>query len=480
MTTNFALTEDTALDLPPELNQAVAATGGGKITIVAGAGCSLEEPTSIPLSGDWAKESHARLLADGYLVDGECTDPQDLSCVADAVAARHGGSQRHLVNQLISQYPSLKTPTPNKGHLLAAAMLSEGAIASIVTLNFDLAFSYAIGQLGVEKEVAIIDGPNCFGDQSIVNLYYLHGNVYSNPEDWVLRSQVIESGWNNTWQPVITAKVLATPVIVFAGLGTPATVLITTTKLIRAAIQGSNGTYNIYQVDPGPSANSPYFKELQLPETHFINAGWCQFMEYLSTRLLEEQVFKLRTTTEQMRIRESIAQESLQPLLDRILNIGLIGFGSVRAMWLLHNKSFLKHIAQNDEYISDLLLGIAMIARVTNTTPVMSEDGVVEFQRGKSIKAVCIFASGKGTKSRNVVEAEIQTRRRRLGGRSMAPNSAILAGTRDGLGPQVPVPKDIVTGDSQENIMLPSLDFHFHHLENLRANPTDCTMVTAL
>jgi len=53
---------------------------------------------------------------------------------------------------------NLKLATPNEGYLIAAALLCEGVIATVVTLNFDLALSTAIGQLGGGKLVGIF-GP---------------------------------------------------------------------------------------------------------------------------------------------------------------------------------------------------------------------------------------------------------------------------------------------------------------------------------
>src|SRR5437763_565791 len=112
--------------LPPQLLQAVASPGGGKIALVLGAGCSVEPPTHIPMARDCSREVHRHLVDDGVLQNGDCADPADLSLVADVVFAKTG-SQRHVVERLGALY-DLKLATPNHGYLNAAAMLCEGAI----------------------------------------------------------------------------------------------------------------------------------------------------------------------------------------------------------------------------------------------------------------------------------------------------------------------------------------------------------------
>ena len=65
--------------LPAQLLKAVSSPGGGKIAIVVGAGCSVEAPTCVPVEHDCSVEVHRRLVANGVLQNGDCTDPTDLS-----------------------------------------------------------------------------------------------------------------------------------------------------------------------------------------------------------------------------------------------------------------------------------------------------------------------------------------------------------------------------------------------------------------
>ncbi len=127
------------IPLPPRLLEAVSSPGGGKIALVLGAGCSVEWPTNIPVSSECSTEIHRRLVADRILLDGDCENPSDLSAVADVVFAKRN-SQRDVVERLRDEY-DLKLATPIDGYWIAAALLFEGVISSVVTLNYDLALS---------------------------------------------------------------------------------------------------------------------------------------------------------------------------------------------------------------------------------------------------------------------------------------------------------------------------------------------------
>jgi len=106
------------------------------------------------------------------------------------------GSQRDLVERLpIALFRNAK---PNDGYLLAAALLCEQAISCVMTLNFDLAMSHAIAQVGAD-DVSIITGPGDTHRLSLTNVVYLHRNVDADPDDWVLRNAALDSEWRGGW-----------------------------------------------------------------------------------------------------------------------------------------------------------------------------------------------------------------------------------------------------------------------------------------
>src|SRR5438270_5679 len=74
-----------ATPVPPDLLAAIASPGGGRLVLVLGAGCSLEEPTGLPLAGDLSSECHRRLVDDAILGRDAVRDARDLSEVAQAV-----------------------------------------------------------------------------------------------------------------------------------------------------------------------------------------------------------------------------------------------------------------------------------------------------------------------------------------------------------------------------------------------------------
>ena len=70
----------------------------------------------------------------------------------------------------------------------------------------------------------------------VVNLIHLHRDVRAHPDEWILRTEQIESAWRDGWEQLIATRVMTVPVVVFAGLGTAAAVLVDTLARIRAAI----------------------------------------------------------------------------------------------------------------------------------------------------------------------------------------------------------------------------------------------------
>lgn len=461
------------MSLPPELLQAVSAPGGGKITLVVGAGCSFEAPTSIPLAGTCSQECHDRLVADGVISQGDCTTPRNLSCLADAVFAKCG-QQRPLVEQLIQHY-ELKAASPNEGHLLTAALLREGAITSVVTLNFDLALSTAIAHLGVGDAIGIIDGPDDLLNKKPINLFYLHRNANAtDPETWILRTAALATEWKGKWEQVVSAMVLVTPVVVFAGLGSPADVLVESSKLIRNAIPTAS---RAFQVDPGEPNASEFYKALALDPGAFIQTTWCEFMAALSQRLVLAQKSQLKAAAEAMVQRDALTSEDITALLDRLTSMGLLQVGALRANWLLHEKRYLAAGVNAHELMADLLLGAAFVARVTGTQAILFDDGFVEFRRGDRTVATHVFVSGRGTRSRVALETELAARQRRFRGRAVPPNGAIIAGTRNSSAIPITPPADVLLGETSESIVLGGTALPMFHVDTLRHEPSQCQQV---
>ena len=190
------------MPLPSELLQGISAVGGGQVVLVIGAGTSVEPPMSVPLARDCAEAAHRELVDDGVLAAGECADPSDLSVLADAVYAKEGG-QSELVTRLPRR--QFRHAIPNRGCLIAAALLREQALRGVLSLNFDLGMATALTELGVDDDVAVITGPADHAQLATTNLIYLHRNVDAPYEEWILRTESLEKGWKERWQEVVTA-----------------------------------------------------------------------------------------------------------------------------------------------------------------------------------------------------------------------------------------------------------------------------------
>jgi len=395
-----------------------------------------------------------------------------LSVLADTLVAK-GVGQAPLVEQLSRNY-SFKAATPNEGHHLAAALLAEGAIASVVTLNFDLALTNAIGSLGVGDAVGIVDGPGDLKDQKVINLYYLHRNANAaDPETWILRTEALKTEWKGSWEGIVAAKVLATPVVVFAGLGSPADVLIESIQLIQKAIPNAN---KVFQVDPSDQDKSEFSKALALNADAFIKAKWGDFMAALAQRVVVEHTTQLKTAADALVKRDALAAEDITGLLRRLEEIGLVQLGGLRASWLLHNKPYYRDDAVGRELIADLLLAAGMLARITGSTPVLYADGIVEFRRGDRTVASHLFVSGRGSRSRIAIESELSARHRRLRGRPTPPSGAVVAGARNNVN-AVTTPVDVILGNDSDSIVTGQSTLQIFHVESLRGDPNQCLQV---
>lgn len=435
------------------------------MAVILGAGCSVEAPTNIPVARTISAEIHRQLVNDGILQNGDCTEPTDLSALADAVFDRRG-SQRDVVERILTTY-NLKLATANDGYRLAAALLLEGAIASVVTLNFDLALSDALADLGAGGVVGIIESPEDLPQQRVFNVYYLHRNAYSDPDLWVLRTAALRDEWREHWEHIIATSVLTTPVIVFIGLGTPAAVLIESSRLIRNALPNAA----IYQVDPSDAADSQFFREAGLSPDHYIQLFWGEFMEQLSQRLITEHLHLLQQAMRRKVAEDSLHDEDAGNLLDQLRMLGLVRQGTLRAEWLLSEKPY--RPVDNDTLglVADLFLALATMMRISGATLRFIDDGLVEFQREGRLIAAYIIASGRGYRSTFAIEAEISNRRTRYDRHPITLMGAIVSGTSDVARIPSTPPADIALGEIVTDDLVGSVGLPIHHVNELRADP---------
>lgn len=434
------------MSLPRALLKAIAAEAGGQVVLVIGAGTSCEPPTGLPMSRKCSTDAHAKLLADGVLTDGECLKPNDLSVLAETVFKKEG-SQGTLVECLpIGRFQKAR---PNQGALLAAALLREGALGSVITLNFDLAFAHALTELGANEDVAIVDGPKQHERLAAKNLIYLHRSVNADPEEWILRTIALEKAWEEQWEEVMVKKVIGTPVTVFAGLGTAAGVLVAAANHLRAAVPGEAA---VFLVDPGDQDESEFAASLDLEADAYIQRGWGEFVAELAQRLMVRFAAEIQDACHELAEQEEWSDPDPDPLCGRLGELSLVELGRLRARWLLDNAPYLPDARAETKLLADLLLAVSFIEQATGAAAAFHEDGVVEFYRDGDLVISAVFASGGGHRSWDAMEVAAGSDPFRRTRPVAAPRFAIFAAAREGRPADTSPPASFFEDTTEENI----------------------------
>ena len=436
------------------------------MVLVVGAGCSAEAPTCLPLADECSEEAHRRLRLDGVLGEGDCADSSDLSCVADAVFDKTG-SQRELVERLPRE--AFIKAEPNQGYLLAAAMLRERALSCVLTLNFDLAMVSALTAVGAQYDVSVVAGPEDHNRLTVANLVYLHRNANADPERWILRSASLAEEWRDQWQEVVAMRVIGGPVTVFAGLGTPADVLVETTLRVWNAVPDK---VRIYQVDPASPEESAFFAKLGLPAAAYLQMGWGMFMRALADRLVEEHRAELEGVCRHLLSTEGFEEEDVCGLCKRLAEMGLLRLGRLRARWVLSRHAYDPREPNKAALIADLLLAVGLIERVTGSQAVFGDDGVVEFRQGDRLLGSVILASGRGIRGWLAIETEIKQSEHNWEYHNPRPRRAIVAGVQGDRPVEIAPPGDLVCQEDRDSIVTgyTSLEmFSVHELRNIPA-----------
>lgn len=453
------------MTLPPELLHAIAHEEGGRVVLVVGAGASFEAPTSLPLSRACAVEAHRRLVADGILSPEACATPDDLSKVADTVF-EVTGSQAALVERMpISRFQAAE---PNDGYLVAACLLRERAVSCVMTLNFDLGMSAALTHVGA-TDVGVVSGPGEHHRLETSNLIYLHRNVNSPPDDWILRTPALDAEWKDAWEQVVAQRVIGSPVTVFAGLGTPAAVLVETAKRVRNALPNSA---IVYLVDPGEQAASPFFSELDVPADAYLQVGWCDFVRAIGLRLLEEHRVELERACSALIAEEGWQDADPSDLCQRVARLGLLGLGELRARWTLDPARYVPRRSVAATWVADLLLGVGVIEHAADAHAVFDADGVVELRRDDRTVGLMHVASGRGVKRWLALEAEINQHEHRIRAREQPPRFALVSGVVGTKPGAVAPPGNIAVGDEEATIIGEPAAPQMVSVDELRAAPT--------
>ena len=431
--------------IPPAVLTAVASCSG-RITLVIGAGCSLEPPTEIPLSRDISLRAHEHLVDNEVIPPDACDQPDDLSALADTVVAETG-NQRALVS--ILPRADFRSAEPNKGYLCAAALLREGALADVITLNFDLALSNAVTSVGGRVDITIIPGPEGHADLGRSNVIYLHRNVEcANFDDWILTRKALASAWaDDRWETVVVRRAVSVPVVVFAGLGSRADVLERSIEQIRQAVSNK-----VFLVQPGSAKDSEFFEALGLQDDEHIDARWGEFMEALAARVALDQRKSLLGACGSQTDAEGWTKTSLVAATALLNQLDLLGLGGIRADFILDNRRYTTARNAVPEHVADLLLVIDLIAETLGCTPTLHAAGLVAFfDENGHRKGILGFASGRGIRSRLSLEPEIAGFRA-LRGVGQTPVAYVVAGVSTWEGATA-MPTDVVAEPDEDSLI---------------------------
>jgi len=454
------------MPLNAELLRNIADESGGRVVLIVGAGCSIDHPTNLELSRDLSSRMHSGLVTDGILDGTECADPTDLSLLADAVHDKTDGQI-----ELVRRFPiaEMRLARPNSGHLLAAAMLVEGAIGHVLTLNFDLAMTNALTEIGAGTTIEVIAGQQDFARVGRQNLIYLHRNVDAPHSEWILRTVALDEYWIDSWQDVLATKVLSVPVTIFAGLGSPARVLTDTVGRIRNAVPEASFTY---LVDPADDANSSFARALGVDDDSIIAMTWVQFMAELSDRVVIEQKDRLESACRSIVADEGWEPEDVPDLCRRFCDIGLLQAGYLRSRWILDRRKYAPEGSDdNRAWLADLLMAVGLAERKTDTKAVFFADGVVEFRRDQTILGSVKIAHGRGHYGLIAVEAKLEIATA-SDAHDPKPDAILVAGVTDNRGTHVAPPRDIVvTNEQSDNLVAAPKPPEMITTAELRADP---------
>lgn len=448
------------MPFPAELLAALSGPTG--VVIVAGAGCSVEPPTNLRGGSYYAEEAFRQLIENGTLNADDCEDSTDLCCVTDAVVEKLG-SQEELVRCL--PIMAFRNVEPNIGHLIAAALMREGALHSVATLNFDLAFSTALSAVGATDDISIVSGPDQFDRMGNFNLVYLHRNVDSNAEDLILTTDALKAGWVDEWEHAMANMMLASPTVIFVGLGSRARLLTETITRIREQLKDQH----VYLVGTGDPDQSDFFVDLAIEEDNYVKLGWCEFMQQASRRVIADHVTELQEACGQLCAENHYPPEDMSTIAPQLSSLGIIALGRMRARWLLHNRNYATHREVDKKLIADILLGIAMVERIGPYQSRISKEGTVSFWDGQKLVGTVGFVSGSGSLRWLAVETRIKNQHQYFGlGSAEQPKQYILSGIEGGRPLDIDFPDDIIDDREPGSVLTGADDVELHLLSDVR------------
>ncbi|MEA2634313.1 MAG: hypothetical protein QOH92_1080 [Chloroflexota bacterium] len=449
--------------IPANLVHHLLQTGGGGVSIVVGAGTSMEVPTSLKSASQYALKAHTELVAEGVILEGACPRPDDLAQVADAVFIATG-SQVDVVLRLPQN--EFRTARPNRGHLIAVACLLERAVSAVITLNYDMSFAAAITELGGGDRIGIIEGPEDGTLLRLTNLFFLHRSAHRPAEEWIMRSVSLEESWKGGWEELVTAQIGGSPVVLFAGLGTPVPVLVATVKRVRGAYPG--GQDRIFLAGPGAAEDSDFAAALNLAPANYIQLKWSLLMYAAASHLVRRMCGGLLDAARVIEHQRAYPSGPVAETCARLQQLDLVDLGKLRAAWLLSSEPYQVEVPGQSPLLADILLGIALIEGHVGLQARFAPTGIVALAGDQRESPTVAFASGSGHLNWLTVEAKLNNRLAQLPAGTPRPGYAVVSAVHGGR-VQAASPPDIVR-DAEEDSIIFERPLTMLDMEEVRAN----------
>lgn len=454
-------------ELPASLLAAAAAFGDARVCLVVGAGCSKDPPTDLPLSRELSERAYERLVDDGVLAAGDCLAPDDLSALADAVYVKAPGSQSALVRRMEPE--RLRNAQANEGYLCAVALMLEGVVRTVVTLNFDLAINHALSAVGAGSRISTLRQPEDWAHVAQRSVVYLHRNVECEDDELVLRTDQLNASWRDGWQEIIARSAVSTPICVFAGLGTPASVWTASTKFVRDAFVAGD----VFLVGPGPYAESAFAASLEIDAEMYIELGWNTFMRALAARALLEHERALVADAAAISTANDESVEDITGTTSRLFHAGLVAIGRARGWWVHQIQEYLPVAdATANRQMADLIMGVSLMERTSGSEVQLGPEDVVEFYQGRRLLGKAMLASGGGVLSAEAVASKIRRRLTTSPVTGLPPSLVILGSVTAPFATVAPPPDLIGEAAESRDIVFGQLEPLFVTLQELRADPS--------
>jgi hypothetical protein len=453
-----------AVTLPGQLVAALTHPGGDQVALVLGAGCSMDAPTNLETASEYARRAYRDLVAQSLILAG-CCDENNLGDLADAVFDAQG-SQKALVDIL---RPLLSNAAPNDGHKIAAALLDENIVGLILTLNFDRAMDTAISISPAGANITIVHEVDDLAHRTRRGLIYLHGNVESKDEKWVLRAKQIDASWDDTWQKFIAQDFALTPNVVFAGLGSPTPVISDTVVKVRRVLPN---TGNVFQVDAMDKTRNKLSAALAVPPGAYVVSCWTGFMNAVGAVAARSFINRLTDRYPRFCTENGYDQENLALVL-AALPVNMLKLGKLRAAWFLDRSEYKTFNGTDINLMVDVILTLAMAVRLVGATEcVPVEDGMELRKDGRLVFRV-FSLSGSGTMHWTTLEGRLQSRLQEFRKHDTTTTVVFLTTAVEVV--DTPVPDKIVPSGDPDAVTMTPPDYGYFSPRMLRDDPKQLT-----